>query len=103
MINELQLVEAIAARLKEQLTAAHPQYRYAWVVDFPGKPESITGDVIRVKHPKGLYAVRYMEGENGAGAETLITGVYIWATSPERESKLARAAKIIVATHSPGG
>jgi len=44
-----------------------------------------------------------MEGENGAGAETLITGIYIWATSPEMESRLARAAKIIIANHSPGG
>jgi len=40
MTDELQLVEAIAARLKEQLAAAHPQYRYAWVVDFPASPKA---------------------------------------------------------------
>lgn len=103
MITELQLVAAISARLKEQLAKAYPLYRHDWVVDFPGKPESITGDLVKVRHPKGLCSVRYMESVAPDTAETLITGVYIWATTPEMEARLSRAAKIALASYSPGG
>lgn len=103
MLNELQLVAAVADRLESQLKAAHPLYQKQWLVPFPAKPESITGDIIRVQHPKGLYAVRYMESEGQAGKEVLVIGCYIWATSPEMESKLSRAAKLAISNYSPGG
>jgi len=91
-MNEIQLVDAITARLKSLLPTAMQNS----VVPFPSKPESITGDIVKVQHPRGLYSVRYMESEAASGAETIITGVYIFALNPEMESRLARAAKIIV-------
>lgn len=103
MINELQLISAVESRLNEQMKAAHPLYQKPWTVSFPAKPESITGDIIRVQHSKGLYSVRYMESESNGNAETLMIGVYIWATTPDMESKLARAAKLAISNYSPGG
>lgn len=103
MINELQLIAAVADRLQDQLKASYPLYQKPWMVTFPAKPESITGDIVRVQHTKGLYSVRYMESESNGAAEMLSVGVYIWATSPEMESKLARAAKLAISNYSPGG
>lgn len=103
MLNEIQLIAAVAERLDAQLKAAYPLYQKPWLVAFPAKPESITGDMIRVQHTKGLYAVRYQESEGAATTENLVVGVYIWATSPEMESKLARAAKLAINSYSPGG
>jgi len=103
MINELQLISAVESRLKDQMKAAHPLYQKPWTVPFPAKPESITGDIIRVQHTKGLYSVRYMESESNGNAETLMIGVYIWATTLDMESKLARAAKLAISNYSPGG
>jgi len=91
-MNEIQLVTAVIERLKSLLPSAMQQS----VIPFPSKPESITGDIVKVQHPRGLYSVRYMESEAAALGETIIIGVYLFALSPEMESRLARAAKIIV-------
>lgn len=104
MLNENEIVNILTERLDEKLKAAYPTYSKAWLITFPAKPETITGDIIKVQHPKGLLSVRYSESEGmQAGKESLVFSVYIWATSPAMESRLTRAVKIILTGFATGG
>lgn len=103
MLNEYQIVAAVNDRITSVLKSAYPLYSKPWTVPFPAKPESITGDMIRTQHHKGLFSCRYLASEGSPTAENILVAVYIWATSADMETKLARAAKMALSSYSPGG
>lgn len=103
MLNEYQIVSAVNDRITTVLKSAYPLYAKPWTVPFPAKPESITGDMIRTQHHKGLFSCRYLASEGSPTAENILVAVYIWATSAGMESKLSRAAKMALSSYSPGG
>jgi hypothetical protein len=95
---ETETVQAIIARLKAFLPAAMADS----VMNYLDRPEELTEDILKVKHPKGLYLVQFVESEADV-TERLIFGVYTVAVGLTQTHKLTRAAKMIVTGLKPFG
>lgn len=85
----------IGALIIERLKLFLPARMKDSVLNLPNKPEQITADVIRTKHPDGLFVCGFSESEGNAGAETQLYAIDCLAQGVERSEALGAFCKLV--------
>lgn len=92
MLSETTIGGLIVERLKLFLPVA----MQASVEPMPNKPEQITGDTIRTRHPGGQLFAGFAESEGTPGAEVQLYAVDCLALTVQRAETLTAYCKLVL-------
>lgn len=92
MLSENTVGNLLVERLKLFLPALMKESCLA----MPDKPEQVTADIIRVKHPDGLLFAGYSESEGTGGSEIQLYAVDCIALGVERVETLIAFCKLVI-------
>lgn len=99
MLTVSDIASATVARLK----AVIPLLSASILPDLE-RPEQMSADILRTKHPKGLFIIGYQESVGPGGkAETVIVSVVCAAITPQKVVKLGQAARIALNDYQIAG